>query len=296
MAKAIFTTSESSAYDDQPEVRYHFPKTYLRQAEAALGDLILYYEPRRTQGPRSTTGRQAYFAVARLQRVERDEATPDHSYAYVEDYLEFDRPVPFREGDLYYESALRKPDGSTNKGAFGRAVRNLDEAEFEAILRAGFTRELEPWERLVSGVAEPAITYAERPIVTQVVSRPFRDEAFRRHVREAYDNTCAVSGLRLINGGGRPEVQAAHIQPVARHGPDSVRNGLALTGTVHWLFDRGLISVDDDHRLLVARGGLPEGMGGLLQPHRPLRLPRRQEWWPHASYLKFHREHVFKGQ
>lgn len=296
MAKAIFTTSESSAYDDQPEARYHFPKTYLRQAEAALGDLVLYYEPRRTQGPQSTSGRQAYFAVARLQRIEQDEARPGHYYAYVEDFLEFERPVPFRDGALYYESALRKPDGSTNKGAFGRSVRPLGDVEFEAILRAGFARQLEPWEQSSApGVAEPVITYAQRPLVTEVVTRPFRDEAFRRRVREAYDNTCAVSGLRLINGGGRPEVQAAHIQPVARHGPDSVRNGLALTGTVHWLFDRGLISVDDEHRLLVARGGLPEGMSAWVQPRRALRLPHRREWWPHANYLKYHREHVFKG-
>jgi putative restriction endonuclease len=294
MAKAIFTTSESSAYDDQPEARYHFPKTYLRQAQAAVGDWVLYYEPRRDKGPTSTTGRQAYFAVARLLRVERDEARPDHYYAYVEGFLEFDRAVPFREGDLYYERALRKPDGSTNKGAFGRSVRPVSDEEFEAILRAGFARQLEPWEQTAPGVAESDITY-ERPLVTQVVTRPFRDEAFRRRVRQAYDNTCAVSGLKLLNGGGRPEVQAAHIQPVAHQGPDSVRNGLALTGTVHWLFDRGLISVDDNHRLLVARGGLPEGAGGLIQPHRPLRLPQRQEWRPHASYLRYHREHVFKG-
>ena len=293
MAKAIFTTSESSAYDDQPEVRYHFPETYLCPARAAVGDWVLYYEPRRTQGPKSTTGRQAYFAVARTRSVVPDESTPGHYYAHIEDFLEFDRPVRFKEGDHYYERGLRKADGSTNKGAFGRAVREISDAEFEAILRAGFTRELQPWERTTVGVAEPPIIYPERPLVT--LTRPFRDEAFRRHVREAYDNTCAVSGLRLINGGGRPEVQAAHIQPVASHGPDSVRNGLALTGTVHWLFDRGLISVDDDCRLLVARQGMPDGVGGLIQPHRPLRRPERHEWWPHPSYLKYHREHVFKG-
>jgi hypothetical protein len=37
--------------------------------------------------------------------------------------------------------------------------------------------------------------------------------------------------LQIINGGGRTEVQAAHIRPVAAGGSDSVRNGLALSGT-----------------------------------------------------------------
>ena len=43
------------------------------------------------------------------------------------------------------------------------------------------------------------------------------------------------------NGGGRAEAQAAHIQPVAENGPDSLRNGVALSSTFHWMFDRGLI-------------------------------------------------------
>lgn len=38
MAKAIFTTKVSPTYDDLPEQRYHFPRTYLRQAEQAIGD------------------------------------------------------------------------------------------------------------------------------------------------------------------------------------------------------------------------------------------------------------------
>jgi hypothetical protein len=45
--KAVFTHKAASIYDDKPEERYHFPETYLRQAEAAVDDFILYYEPGR---------------------------------------------------------------------------------------------------------------------------------------------------------------------------------------------------------------------------------------------------------
>jgi len=51
MTNAVFTASASSIYDDLIEERYHFPKTYLRQVEEAVGDWIVYYEPRRTTGP-----------------------------------------------------------------------------------------------------------------------------------------------------------------------------------------------------------------------------------------------------
>ena len=35
------------------------------------------------------------------------------------------------------------------------------------------------------------------------------------------------------SGGGRAEVEAAHIKGVAEKGPDIITNGIALSGTVH---------------------------------------------------------------
>lgn len=90
-------------------------------------------------------------------------------------------------------------------------------------------------------------------------------------------------------------MQAAHIRPVADRGPDSVRNGLALSGTAHWLFDRGLVSIDDDHSLLVAGDRVPDTVGRLLNVDRRLLLPRRAELTPHPQFLRYHRMQVFKG-
>ncbi|KRG65039.1 restriction endonuclease [Stenotrophomonas terrae] len=293
MANAIFTASESSSYDDQIERRYHFPKTYLGQAKQAIGDLILYYEPRRDAGLSSSGGRQAYFAVARLLRIDPDGDRDGHFYAHLDQFLEFDRPVPFKENGAYYESLLQKEDGSSNKGAFGRSVRLIPSHEFERILKAGFTTALEPWE-LKDQAEEEVPESTSRPIIQQVISRKFRDQAFRKHVRGAYSNTCAVTGLRLINGGGRPEVQAAHIRPVEVDGPDTVRNGIALTGTVHWLFDRGLISFDDNYNVLLSPSGLPDELEKLIPTDRKLILPLHIEHRPHPTYLRWHRENRFK--
>jgi putative restriction endonuclease len=295
MAKAVLTTSASSIYDDLPEVRYHFPQTYLSQAKAAEGDWIVYYEPRRTTGPNSDTGRQAYFATAKLVRIEPDRRLDGHYYAHMEGYLEFDRPVPYKEGANYFEFSLQKRDGSANKGQFGRAVRSIPEDQFALILRAGFARELEQWERDDRAAEPDPPEYEVRPIVQQLVSRKFRDKAFVRHVRVAYRNACAVSGLRNVNGGGRPEVQAAHIRPVEEDGPDTIRNGLALTGTLHWMFDRGLIAVSDEHRLLVSSAGVPKDVASLVSADRPLHLPSRQDWRPHKTYLSWHRTMRFKA-
>jgi putative restriction endonuclease len=298
MTKAVFTTKVAPGYKDLPEFKYHFPRSYLNQVRESVGDHIVYYEPRRSSVELSSFGgRQSYFAVARVISVIEDEVLAGHYYALVDDYLDFDRPVPFAEGGEYYESALEKDDGSTNKGAFGRSVRLIPDDEFDGILKSGFAPVLAQEDRTQSvapGWSEPPIPF-ERPILEMTVSRLFRDRSFMYNVRAAYGNRCAITGLRLINGGGRPEVQAAHIQPVASKGPDSIRNGLALSGTAHWMFDRGLISIGDDFKILVADNHVPEDAIRLLNRSGAIYLPKDQTLYPNAHYLKFHRDQVFKG-
>jgi len=107
MTKAVLITKVGSIYDDLPEERYHFPRQYLGRMEASVGDWIVYYEPGRvTVGSARREGRQSYFATARVDRIERDASRADHFYAFVRDYLEFDRVVPFREGNHYKETSL----------------------------------------------------------------------------------------------------------------------------------------------------------------------------------------------
>jgi putative restriction endonuclease len=189
MANAIFTASESSAYDDLIEERYHFPHTYLRQVEATVGDFIIYYEPRRTTGHNSAAGRQAYFAIAQVKSITRDPKHADHYYAQMQYFLPFYCAVPFRDGTHYHESRLKKEDGTTNMGTFRRAVRSIPANEFANILKIGMSATPEPWE-LADRVAEPVPEYVIRPLVEQVGMRKFRDVAFRRHIRNAYANTC----------------------------------------------------------------------------------------------------------
>jgi putative restriction endonuclease len=313
--KAVLQTKISPAYDDIPEQFYHFPKAYLNQVQRAVGDWIVYYEPRRaTADVRSRGGRQAYFAVAQIVGVRVDPEKSDHYYADIQGYLDFETPVPFREDDFYYESAMRGADGRTNPGSAQRAVRNLPDREFELILHAGFAQQLTPANQAQQvtkdrggstlypvGFAEAQSEFSvaadatPRPRFETTITRPFRDLAFTRQVQNTYDRRCALTGLRIINGGGRPEAQAAHIMPVADDGPDSIRNGLALSQTVHWMFDRGLISIDDDFRILTARSAVPDEIGRLLNPSGFVRVPEDSRLQPHRGFLRYHRENKFKG-
>jgi putative restriction endonuclease len=316
VTKAVFTTKVTPVYDDLPEVRYHFPKTYLNQVSQSVGDWIVYYEPRRATGDLSSTGgRQVYFATARVESIYPDPARGDHFYAEISNYLPFVHPVPFRQDVTYFESILEKSDGTTNKGAFGRAVRNLPDREYDQIWQAGFAHVIgiEKRVRSLPDVPEepmqPLYGFSEghaefihdvpaeqdRRIVQQLVSRPFRDKAFSSAVKDAYRDTCAVTGLKIINGGGRSEVQAAHIKPVEKRGPDSIRNALALSGTIHWMFDRGLISVDDDYSILLTKDRLPDVIERLITGRKNLLVPSRPDLRPHPKFLDYHRREIFKG-
>jgi len=299
MAKAIFTTKESSAYEDRPWEFYNFPRTYLNQVEQAVGDFIIYYEPRRTSTDLSSRGgRQSYFAVCSVTGIEKDTEKPDHFFARVNDYVRFDTSVPFRDGGHYYESLLKRDDGATNKGAFGRSVRIIPDDEFDLIVKAGFHGSLESVNNDSSGTYSGGLSDFqadfERPVAKILVSRDFRNRAFSLQVQDAYDNRCAVTGLKILNGGGRPEIEAAHIKPVAQRGPDMVQNGIALSRTAHWMFDRGLISISDDMRILKSRAFPLGDAERLINPDGQLNLPKNVSLYPHPAFLQFHRESVFK--
>lgn len=292
--KAIFDTRPDTAYDDDLVHRYHFPNRYLSDAGKCVGDWIVYREPRRGGG------RQGYVAVARLVRIEPDRSDPGSSYAYLGDFLPFDEVVPLRRGAEYFETPLRSVAERKYIGAAlkGRSIRTISDADFGAIVCAGFRTAMESLKRNGSGEEYPIEAFVgapseeqERRIVDMLINRPFRDAAFRRSVVQAYRETCAVTGLRIENGGGRVEVQAAHIWSVADGGPDIVQNGLALSATCHWLFDRHLISLTNDFGLIVSHNRVPGELRSLFAKQLDrIHLPCDERLWPRRDFIARHRE------
>ncbi|MBC8402818.1 MAG: HNH endonuclease [Candidatus Marinimicrobia bacterium] len=292
MAKGVLTTKIGSIYDDIPEEKYHFPKTYLNQLKQMVDDWIIYYEPSKTGIGIHGKGRQVYYALARVNSITEEPNKSNYFYAWISDFLVFANPVPLFSHKGLLESFLQKPGGSLNQGAIQRSVRLIPDNEFEMIVRLGFTSL--PLLRNYK-IAEPEAEY-KRDFITSIISRPARDITFKTKVREIYNNTCAVTGLQLFNGGGRPEVEAAHIKPVGsgHNGPDSIRNGIALSRTVHWLFDRGIISLSNEYEIMVASKSDLEQVKHIVIPGKQIDLPKELRFAPHPNFLEYHRENIFK--
>jgi putative restriction endonuclease len=227
------------------------------------------------------------------------------------DYLPFDVVVPLRRPENgFYETGLDVVPRPALLGAAlqGRSVRTVSDAEFAAIVRSGLRDTLAPDNAVRLELDEAhadevalSLTHAtpeeqERRIEQILINRKIRDAAFRHAVCSAYEDTCAVTGLRIVNGGGKAEAQAAHILPVSAGGPDVIQNGIALSATAHWLFDRHLISLTDDLGLLVSHNKVPAELRGLFdrQMHR-IHLPRDEGLWPHPYYVRRHREAFASG-
>jgi putative restriction endonuclease len=299
--KAVFDTKPSSGYDDEVAQRYHFPNRYREVVDATVGDWVVL------RRPRADGGNLAYFAIARVTRVDPDSSAPNRAYARLSDFLPFDAPVPWTAQGRYAEEALRGlPRPQVGVFLRGRSVRPLTDADFLAIASIGLRDTVDPVNAQRYGLSPDApeidafrgnlsIEERTRKIAQTLRSRILRDASFRRTVCTAYDDRCAVTKLRIINGGGRSEVQAAHIWAVAKGGPDIIQNGVALTATVHWLFDRHLISFTDDYRILVAHNRIPDQLRQLFaSQHERIHLPSNSADWPNLSYLQRHRE-VFAG-
>lgn len=292
MAKGVFLHRADSIYNDRPADQYQFPSQYLSRAERFIGDWIVYYEPRR--GPTA----KGYYAIARVQQIIPDPSASGMYLAIIEpgSYLPFERAVPFSGPAGLVERGLLNEAGAIS-GRAQAAVRPISLEDFNRILDLGFPEEEPILPRL--GVAEPQAPFqldVERDRVSYLSSRIVRDRVFRKIVLEAYDCRCAITGLKLINGGGRAEVQAAHIKPVEASGPDIITNGLALSGTAHWMFDRGLISLSDELEVLVSRQvNDADSVWSLVNKTRRAVVPTSPALRPHPSYLDWHRRDCFKS-
>ena len=138
-----------------------------------------------------------------------------------------------------------------------------------------------------------AVVQEERAIYQ--VNRVKRDAAFREIVLSNYNHACAVTGLRF-RFGAHVEAEAAHIIGKEAHGPDDPRNGLALSRTAHWAFDRGIFTLSDDYEIRIhdrARGK-DQRLNLIFEAEgRQITLPNERFNKPHPEALPWHRERRF---
>jgi hypothetical protein len=147
-------------------------------------------------------------------------------------------------------------------------------------------REIKPPVRPFDGPTE-----AERTVRVRL-----GQSFFRQTVLASYGGRCCVTGNPV------PELLvASHILPWGAHPEHRVnpRNGLCLARTQDAAFDAGLITFDEDWRLVLSRrlrDYLPSEAverGFTAYEGRAIELP--EKFRPEADFVRRHREMVFAG-
>jgi putative restriction endonuclease len=117
---------------------------------------------------------------------------------------------------------------------------------------------------------------------------------FRQAILSSYEDSCCITGLRI------PEcLVASHIVPwsISEEHRTDPRNGLCLSATFDRLFDRGLITVDDNLEVVVSqrlrKAGDKSTNDMICRYHgAPMLRPRR--FVPLQTYLEWHRQNAFQ--
>lgn len=312
MPAIVLESSLGSEYDDSPS-SYDFPERYrafFTPVDRGLQLFALIYEPRGERG-----GRMSYVGVVTISRPPQPTGgrSSNGQRLWRVDYdtpvRPFETPVPrepFGEPAETWLRALPRGRGR-NVATFGRAVRELVDADFQRILEFGNAVVVDTVYPTVDEHQAPESLVAERS--RRLVEAIDREAGFRQRVLSAYEFRCSVSGLglgRVSRTKPHGLLDAAHIRPVARSGPDVVSNGLPLTPTLHRLFDAGLFTVqyDEDRpsvktspRLVPSMIEVPD-RGFVLGLHDglPLLMPSDKRLWPHPEQLRFHAREVFLGR
>lgn len=132
----------------------------------------------------------------------------------------------------------------------------------------------------------------EDNIIYDNVKRKRRNAAFRKYIKQIYDNKCAVCGKRRFSKTGNPEVEAAHIYPKSKEGSDDLRNGISLCKLHHWAFDNGYITMNDDYLIIVDEGIMEDKNFEEIYTFDGLKinLPENNELWPDKLYISQHRK------
>jgi putative restriction endonuclease len=141
----------------------------------------------------------------------------------------------------------------------------------------------------------PLVAEDEARYGTQFLTRARLGQgAFRVLVTEAYARRCAVTGERTL-----PALEAAHIKPFSKSGPNLTVNGLLMRSDLHKLFDLGYISVTPQLHVEVSRKIKEEYENGrdyyALHGRQLAVIPTALKDRPSDQFLQWHNQNVYLG-
>lgn len=186
------------------------------------------------------------------------------------------------DNSAYYRELNRIIEEYPINGGYGKFIGTLPDFEIHA--------------EAVLGTHTPN-TVIDTTVTQRIVDNPidaianlFNAITFRDFVMTGYGNLCAITGT-VIQYQTFLNLEAAHIKPRSHGGLYMPNNGLALCRDLHWAFDKGFFTLDDDLRVVVH----PEITSDFLRGYsgQQIRVPTNPFFAPDLQNIRYHRENVY---
>jgi putative restriction endonuclease len=118
-----------------------------------------------------------------------------------------------------------------------------------------------------------------------------RGSLFKREVPKIYNYTCAISRMRIVSTSNTQMVDACHIVPFSISKDDTIGNGISLSPNFHRAFDRGLISISEDYKVIVSECLIENQSPFSISNFKGIKLllPENKGYYPRVESLEWHR-------
>jgi putative restriction endonuclease len=124
-----------------------------------------------------------------------------------------------------------------------------------------------------------------------------RGSVFKREIPRIYNNTCCISGMRIDTLSNISMIDACHIVPFSESYDDTITNGIALCPNLHRAFDRGLIGIDEDYRVVISKSFNEDTTSYSIRAFegKGIYLPDVNSQYPLKENFIWHMINVFKA-
>jgi putative restriction endonuclease len=137
---------------------------------------------------------------------------------------------------------------------------------------------------------EPPASYKTKAAYFDEEEIFIRGGVFKKEIPKIYNYTCCISGMRIITDKEVQMIDACHIVPFSESGDDTISNGLSLCPNLHRAFDRGLIAINEEYRVIVKSFHEGENAYSIKQFEGiQIKLPNEKEFHPSMNNLMKHR-------
>ena len=224
-----------------------------------------------------------------FERVNSEEEIEDKEFIMPNYFM-----YRFEPGDAYYETLKIVLSRSDVKGKAHALANDLKisapetiEARLEeaAVVISDDAKELiEVTTREIEESSEPGSLEAIRG------ANLFNAVNFRDFVLLAYGYKCAIT-KRVISWKELNNLEAAHIKPKAHVGTFLPCNGIALSRDMHWAFDKGLLTINDEFKVVIHGDVMHTYLGDFHGEQ--IIVPTEPYFQPAKQFLAHHRELIF---